>query len=98
VEAAEASPGETKSKQWDQGQTSASDGDEEPTRESWISIELKDQKGRPMPNESYEIKLPDGTISSGTLDDRGRARVEGIPGGQCEVRFPRLHNSEWRKA
>ena len=78
--------------------SSGSSGDEEQSRNSWISIELKDPQGKPVPNESYEIKLPDGTITSGTLDARGRARVEGIPSGQCQVRFPRLHNSEWRKA
>jgi type VI secretion system secreted protein VgrG len=82
----------------DSGSSSDSSSDTESSSNSWISIELKDKKGHPIPNEGYEIKLPDGSISSGTLDQRGRARVEGIPGGQCEVRFPRLHNSEWRKA
>ena len=103
-----ANPAQTEAGNWDSvkitgggedsSSISSSSSDTQSSRNSWISIELKDKKGHPQPNEGYEIKLPDGTISSGTLDQRGRARVEGIPSGQCEVRFPRLHNSEWRKA
>lgn len=101
VSSAQANPGQTQSKQWDEVQTQPDeDGsdEEEKDRNHWISIELKDEKGHPIPNEGYEVKLSDGTISSGTLDEKGRARIEGIPAGQCMVRFPRLHNSEWRKA
>jgi type VI secretion system secreted protein VgrG len=59
---------------------------------------LKDDNGKPVPNEPYELKLPNGNLSGGTLNDKGKARVEGIPKGQCEVRFPKRHKSEWRKA
>ena len=52
-----------------------------------------------MPGEKYEIKLPDGeTVDSGTLDGNGRARVEGIDPGQCEVTFPELDGDSWASA
>ena len=104
VSSADADPAQTESKQWDQVQVNSASGDgggggdEEKSRNHWISIELKDAKGKPIPNEAYEVKASDGTISSGMLDEKGKARIEGIPDGQCMVRFPRLHNSEWRKA
>lgn len=101
VTTTEASPQQKQAGNWGQVKTSSgddSDDGNETSRNSWISIELKDDKGHPMAGEEYEIKLSDGSITGGSLDDKGKARVEGIPSGQCEVRFPRLHNSEWRKA
>jgi hypothetical protein len=64
--------------------------------QSWIEIELVDDRGKPVPDEAYEIETADGVRRSGTLDWKGRAREEGIDPGRCKVRFPRLH--EWRVA
>lgn len=65
---------------------------------SWISLELRDKKGRPIADEFYLLKLPDGEILSGRLDKDGKARVEGLPAGACEVMFPRIDDGKWRKA
>lgn len=62
---------------------------------SWIEIELIDNKDNPMSGEKYEIKLPDGTTSKGTLDGNGFARVEGFEPGKCEVSFPKLEDDAW---
>jgi len=108
VSDASANPGQTESGSWDQTQVAAMTDDPgsssdssstgQSSKNSWIGVDLKDDKGKPVPGEAFEVKHSDGTISSGTLDDQGRARVEGVPSGQCDIRFPRLHNSEWRKA
>ena len=96
----QASPSKSPVPQWDQQKLDSgkddSGGDQD--RNHWISVELKDAKGNPVPNEGYEVKASDGSISSGNLDEKGKAKVEGLPAGQCQVRFPRLHNSEWRNA
>jgi hypothetical protein len=65
---------------------------------TWISIDLKDTQGRPIPHEPYRIKLSDGTYREGSLDDQGFARIEGIPPGECQITYPRLHRAEWRRA
>jgi hypothetical protein len=76
-------------------QTTEEEADEQETH--WISIELKDSAGNPMPDEQYRVKLPDGSIRTGYLDDKGKAREDGIPtGGQCEINFPRLHGDDWQ--
>jgi hypothetical protein len=46
----------------------------------------------------YEVKLSDGAVASGTLDEKGLARIEGIPPGNCEVTFPDLDGEAWEKA
>ena len=62
----------------------------------WIEIELVDEDGNPVPGEEYQITLPDGsTVASGTLDAKGKARVEGIDGGTCKVTFPNQDKSAW---
>jgi len=109
-DAADSTPGDTSSTsanpaqvltdKWNSVKLQTS-SDSEPAgqnRTHWISIELKDDKGKPVPNQEYEVKTSDGDIVGGKLDEDGKAKVEGLPPGQCEVRFPRLHNSEWRKA
>ena len=54
----------------------------------FIEIELKDKDNLPVPGEYFEILLPGGALASGTTDDKGFARVDGIDPGQATVRFP----------
>jgi hypothetical protein len=65
---------------------------------TWVEIRLVDSEGNPVPGESYEIVLPDGSIRSGTLNGKGVARYDLIPAGQCDVRFPNLDANAWRPA
>jgi type VI secretion system secreted protein VgrG len=64
----------------------------------WIEIEMVDEDDNPVSGVLYRIKLPDGSVSEGTLDEKGRARVEGFePGGNCEICFPELDGEAWEK-
>jgi type VI secretion system secreted protein VgrG len=68
----------------------------DPEKTSWIEIELLDEDDNPVPGERYMIKLPDGTtIASGTLDENGFARVDGIDPGTCQVTFPDIDKEAW---
>ncbi len=62
----------------------------------WIEIQLVDGESKPLAGERYRIKLPDGSVRSGSLDKNGSARFDGIPGGQCEVGFPEIDGREWK--
>lgn len=65
---------------------------------TWIEIELVDTTDKPVSGEGYEVKLPDGKVACGTLDEKGFARIDGIPPGTCQVSFPRLDKDAWKKA
>jgi len=67
-------------------------------RKTWIEIELVDESGRPVPDERFAMELTDGSRKEGRLDGSGRARVDGIDPGTCEVWFPDRDASEWRLA
>jgi hypothetical protein len=54
----------------------------------WIEIELLDARGKPVAGEAYLIKLTDGSIREGNLDNHGRARWDGIEAGICAVWWP----------
>jgi len=56
----------------------------------WIEVELLDEQDRGVPREPYWIKLPDGSIREGKLNDQGWIRLDQIPCGECIVRFPRI--------
>jgi hypothetical protein len=60
----------------------------------WIEIRLLDEVDRPVRDEPYEVRLPDGSIRAGQLDANGRARLDGIPPGDCAVTFTRLDRQE----
>jgi type VI secretion system secreted protein VgrG len=69
----------------------------EQQEDSWIEIELVDDDGNPVPNERYEVTLPNGNIRHGNLDENGFARINGIRPGECEINFPRLDREGWRR-
>jgi type VI secretion system secreted protein VgrG len=71
----------------------ASDSQQKP---HWIEIELVDMEGKPVPGETYNITLPNGSVASGSLDGNGKARVDGIDPGSCKVTFPNLDKSVWK--
>ena len=71
----------------------------EKDKNSWIEIEMKDEADQPVAGEAFSITLPDGeTVASGSLDDKGFARVEGIEPGSCKITFPNLDKSAWEEA
>jgi hypothetical protein len=58
----------------------------------WIEISLTDYTGAPVPDEKYELHMPDGSKREGSLDSEGRAREENIPPGEVSVEFPSSEN------
>lgn len=79
--------------------TNAPTHEPDPEKKHWIEIELIGEDGQPIAGEPYRIVLPDGTtIADGTLDNHGRARVDGIDPGTCQVTFPNRDRRVWRRA
>ncbi len=62
----------------------------------WIEILLLDEENNPVPGETYQITLPDQSVASGTLDDKGLARVDGIDPGTCQITFPNRDQDAWQ--
>ncbi len=67
----------------------------DPTKKSWVEIELTDQQGKPVPHERYRVVPPGGKPIEGFLDDKGVARVGGIDPGTCQISFPDLDGASW---
>jgi type VI secretion system secreted protein VgrG len=67
-------------------------------KKHWIEIKLADEDGKPVPGEPYQVILPDGaTAASGTLDEKGFARVDDIEdAGSCKVIFPNRDKQSWK--
>ncbi|HEY7771930.1 MAG TPA: hypothetical protein VIC26_02025, partial [Marinagarivorans sp.] len=60
---------------------------------TYIEIQLLDDQGEPVANEPYWIKDPEGNEHTGTTDASGKARVDGIRNGSCQVAFPEIEGS-----
>ena len=63
---------------------------------TWVEIELLDDAGKPVANERYTVKIPEGVIMSGTLDAKGRAKITNIDSGMCDISFPEIDGREWK--
>ena len=75
------------------------ESEEEDQETHWIEIELVGEDDEPISGEKYRITLPDGSVSSGTLDQKGMARVDGIKdAGNCQITFPDLDKEAWEPA
>lgn len=61
----------------------------------WVEIELVGEDDKPISGEKYRVKLPDGTIDEGTLDQNGWAQVKGFEEGSCYITFPELDRDAW---
>lgn len=73
-------------------------GDRSPSpssRLAFIELELVDTDGKPVRFARYRVTGSDGAMFSGTLDAKGRARVDGLPEGTCQVTFPDFHGDDW---
>jgi type VI secretion system secreted protein VgrG len=65
---------------------------------SWIEIVMVDEDGNPVAGAGYQITLPDGSVDSGTLDEKGFVRLDGIDPGTCQVTFPDLDPNAWKRS
>ncbi|MFN0130956.1 MAG: glycoside hydrolase family protein [Phycisphaerales bacterium] len=67
-------------------------------KNGWIEFVLIDEDDNPVPGEPYKVTLPDGTPTTGTTDEKGLVRIEGIDPGSCKITFPRWDKSSWDDA
>jgi phage baseplate assembly protein gpV len=65
------------------------------TRLTFVELKVVDGDGRPVPFVRYRVTGSDGATFSGAVDASGRARIDGIPEGVCQVSFPDLHGDDW---
>jgi hypothetical protein len=63
----------------------------------WIEIELLGEDDSPVPDVEYQVVLPNGDVAHGFLDEKGKARIKGIPSaGECKVTFPGMDKDAWK--
>jgi type VI secretion system secreted protein VgrG len=62
----------------------------------WIEFQLVDQDNKAVPGEPYEVRLPDQSLRTGTLDNEGKVRFDGITAGQGTICFTGLDKREWQ--
>jgi len=60
----------------------------------WIELELLEEDGSPCAEEPYWVRDPEGTIHEGKLDGKGYVRIDPIPSGICQVKFPDTAHDE----
>jgi len=61
----------------------------------FIELVLVDQDDQPLARRAFNIELPSGAVRSGQTDADGRARVDGIPPGQCNITFPDFEQRDY---
>ncbi len=64
-----------------------------PPLRTWVEIQLLDDQGNPVTGEAYWIICPEGQKHEGTTNGEGKARVDGILQGTCQVAFPNIEGS-----
>jgi uncharacterized protein len=63
---------------------------------TFIDLVLTDESGGPVAGAAYEVTTADGRTLRGKLDTQGRARVQGVGNGPCQVTFPDHPPDLWR--
>lgn len=61
---------------------------------TFVEFQLLNDREEPIPNEAYELTLPDGAVITGVLDENGFVHVANVPRGSCSIKFPKLEDME----
>ncbi len=67
-----------------------------PMQKTWVEFRLLDMEGNPVAGKKYKVKLSDGSVHQGTLDNSGKVRFDGIPPGSCSISFD-LDKEAWER-
>jgi len=67
-------------------------------KKTWLDIELADEEKNPIPGEKFVVKLANGQEYEGTLNDEGKARVDGIDPENAKIKFPSIDENAWNDA
>lgn len=70
-------------------------GKKDPAKTSWIEVQLVDENGKGIAGQAFVVTAPDGCDYSGTTDEKGVGRVDGIDPGSSDVTFPDLDKDAW---
>ncbi len=62
--------------------------------ENSLDLSRKDGNGSPVAKALYVLRVPDGSLRKGQLDDRGQKREEKLPVGRSLVKFDNLSKTE----
>ncbi len=65
---------------------------------TWIEVQLVNKKGQPVGGARYRLKITDGSVREGQLDQNGSVRISGIDPGTCEISFLDYDAKEWSRA
>ena len=79
--------------------TAAAPAAEERMKEAtktFFAIEAVNARGEAVPDLRYRVKLADSSVREGRLDDKGCARLNGVPEGSCALSFPDLNEGDWK--
>jgi uncharacterized Zn-binding protein involved in type VI secretion len=80
----------------------AASGEEAPAPpdepQAWLEVELIGEDGQGVVGERYVIAPPTGAPITGFLDEDGRARLDGLVAGTCQISFPDLDSEAWQSA
>ncbi len=71
---------------------------DDPTKKSYIELEMLTEAGEPCAGERYLVVTSDGKKKNGSLNNKGFARINGIEPGNCKVTFPNLDKEAWKDA
>jgi hypothetical protein len=63
--------------------------DEPEVPDDSIEIQLVDQSGAPVADETVEILFSDGSSETAVTDDNGNIALQGVPSGDCQITLPK---------
>lgn len=68
----------------------------DPTKtDTFLGIELVDSNKTPVPFARFIVTPPGKTPIEGTLDLKGKVRIEGLEPGTCQIVFPNLDRRDF---
>jgi hypothetical protein len=64
-------------------------------KKHWIEVQLIGEDDRGIGDAACHVTGPDGILRKTKTDSAGLVRIDNLPAGNCEIRFPHLDRDVW---
>jgi len=66
-------------------------------KQTWLNVIIKDDEGKPVPNQKFVVTFDNGHSIKGQVNENGFAHLDPVPEGKHQIELLDVDRREWSK-